>query len=59
LNLTDDSCALITAKKLICTQSAVVGKMFALLRRYAAYIGSYFPMFRDNLSIPSSGVKHS
>jgi len=56
-NLTDDSWTLITAKKLTCTQSAVVGKMFALLRCFATYIGSYLPAFRENLPVPSAGVR--
>jgi hypothetical protein len=34
-------------------------KIFALLVCYAAYIGSYLPTFRDNLSAPTSRVKRS
>ena len=30
----------------------------ALLRYYAASIGNFSPTFRDNLSVPSSGVKN-
>jgi len=34
-------------------------KVFALLRCYAAYIGSYLPTFRENLWVPPSSVKQS
>ena len=34
-------------------------EVFAVLRCYAAYVGSYVPTFRDNLSAPSSRVKQS
>jgi hypothetical protein len=37
----------------------VVNKIFVLLGRYAAYIGSYSPAFRDSLSVPSPTVRHS
>ena len=34
-------------------------KIYALLTFYAAYNGSLLPIFRGNLSVPSSKVKHS
>jgi hypothetical protein len=34
-----------------------VNEIFALLRCYAAFIGSLLPTFRDNLLVPSSRVK--
>ena len=36
-----------------------VNEILALLGCYTALIGSYLPMFRDNLSVPSSWVKQS
>jgi hypothetical protein len=36
-----------------------VTKSFALLGCYAAYFCKRLPTFRDNLSVPSSGVKQS
>jgi hypothetical protein len=33
--------------------------IYALLTFYAAYNGSLLPIFRGNLSVPSSKVKHS
>jgi hypothetical protein len=36
-----------------------VNEIFALLEFYTDYIGSYLPMFRDNISLPSSRVKQS
>jgi hypothetical protein len=35
-----------------------VNEIFALLECYAAYIGSYLPTFRNNLSVLSSRVKN-
>jgi hypothetical protein len=32
-------------------------EIFALLRRYAPFIGSYLSTFHDSLSVPSSTVK--
>ena len=36
-----------------------VVEVFALLRCYAAWVGSWLPTFRDNLLVPSSRVKKS
>ena len=35
----------------------MLSEIFALQRCYAAYIGCYLAMFRDNLSVLFSGVK--
>ena len=35
-----------------------ITEIFALHGCYAAFIVDYLPKFRENLSVPSSGVKH-